>query len=611
MTRLLTKLAFAGIGRRRLHSALTVIVVAAAAAALAIALGVSRVAERPFERTFEETRGAHVTATGFTQAARERFGVGLADLSALERLPGVVASTGVRPWTTSAFPHEGKTFGIRLVGVPADESSIEVSRPLVEEGRWPGPGEVLLERSFARFLDLRPGDRLQVGEAPPVTVSGIGVVAVGDAYPQSQPGLAFALEPTLASIAPDRRTWATLVAVRLADPEAAPGFAARAQRLVGRPAYVVDWTDEREGAASTQRTITVILQLFGVLLLLAGGAVLGTLVGARVLAQEREVGVLKTAGLTPRQVTQVFLVEQLGLAVVGCVVGLALGRLATPHFSSRSAALLNASETPPFDLAEAGIVSAVVLGMVAVFTVVPSLRAGRRTTAETLHGGLGGRTGRSRLGRLADRLGLPVPVALGARNSFDRAGRSTLTVLSLALTVTAVVATLGMEASLDIASAPPPAPPAAADLPTPAWDPVDDDAGEEALLRPVVYSLDAVLLFVGLVNLVATVLLVVRERVRDMGLLKAVGLTPRQVGRSVLSSQAILGALAALAGIPLGLGLFRLAVGLTGGSDEFAYPAWWWLVLVPPAIVVAVLALTYPIARRAAGIGVADALRYE
>ena len=66
MPRLLAKLAFAGLGRRRLQAILTVLVVATATAAFAIALGVSSVAERPFERTFEATRGAHVTATTFS-----------------------------------------------------------------------------------------------------------------------------------------------------------------------------------------------------------------------------------------------------------------------------------------------------------------------------------------------------------------------------------------------------------------------------------------------------------------------------------------------------------------------------------------------------------------
>ena len=152
MTRLFATLAFAGIRHRRLQSALTVVVVASAAAALTVAFGVGRVADRPFERTFEQTNGAHMTAIGFRDSD--------ADLARLERLPEVVSSTGVQPWVVSDFRHEGDRFGIRLVGVPDDADQLAVSRPLLEEGTWPTPGQVLLERSFARFLDLDTGDRL-------------------------------------------------------------------------------------------------------------------------------------------------------------------------------------------------------------------------------------------------------------------------------------------------------------------------------------------------------------------------------------------------------------------------------------------------------------------
>ena len=55
----------------------------------------------------------------------------------------------------------------------------------------------------------------------------------------------------------------------------------------------------------------------------------------------------------------------------------------------------------------------------------------------------------------------------------------------------------------------------------------------------------------------------------------------------------------------------RLAIGLTGGSDEFAYPAAWTVALLAPAAVLVVVALTAPLARRAAAIRVTEALRYE
>ena len=61
MGALTLKLAFAGIRSRRVPSLLSVLVVGAVATALTIGLAVRAVADRPFERTFAATNGAHVT----------------------------------------------------------------------------------------------------------------------------------------------------------------------------------------------------------------------------------------------------------------------------------------------------------------------------------------------------------------------------------------------------------------------------------------------------------------------------------------------------------------------------------------------------------------------
>jgi ABC-type antimicrobial peptide transport system permease subunit len=416
--------------------------------------------------------------------------------------------------------------------------------------------------------------------------------------------------PTLATVVPRRANWTSAVALRLADPGAAVAFATGAQRLLGERGSAQTWLDLRGEATAPDEVVSVIVSIFGALLLLCAGAVLATLVGGRVVAQAREIGTLKATGLTPGQVARVLTVEQLGLALVGLVVGMVAGRLLTPAFTWSAASLLGASETPALDPTRALIVAGIVLGAVAAFTLVPGLHAARRTTAAALAGGVSGSTRRSKLGGLVDRAGVPVPSAVGARGAFARRGRTILTVLALALTVTSVIATLGMEASLDVGTDPGVAEPVPG-LDTPRLDPVNDDAGEEDILRPVVYGLDALLLFVGLVNLLATLLLTTRERVRDLGVLGAVGMTPRQVTASLVSEQALVAVLAGLVGVPLGLVFFRGAVGLTGGSDEFAYPSWWSVVLVVPGLIAVVVLLAAPIARRAAAIRVTDALRYE
>src|SRR3954454_624006 len=166
MRRLWGKLAFAGLGRRRLQAALTVLVVAAAAAALTLALVLGEVANRPWERTFEATSGAHVTVVSPP---------GGGSPVAVARRPGVVASTGVRAFGFTSFRFDGGRFGLRLVGIPRGRAAVD--RTLVEEGRSRRAGEVLLERSFARTLGLEPGDTIVTANGARLRVAGIAVVA--------------------------------------------------------------------------------------------------------------------------------------------------------------------------------------------------------------------------------------------------------------------------------------------------------------------------------------------------------------------------------------------------------------------------------------------------
>lgn len=134
--------------------------------------------------------------------------------------------------------------------------------------------------------------------------------------------------------------------------------------------------------------------------------------------------------------------------------------------------------------------------------------------------------------------------------------------------------------------------------------------------RPVIYGLNAVLLFIAGVNLLSSFLLNIRERRRDFAILKTVGFTPRQIAQSVFVGSAALAVIAVVAGIPLGLVATRVMLDIlsdAAGIDTSlsVMPGVLWLAwFVPIAIVVAALATVVP-ARRAASVGVAEALRYE
>jgi putative ABC transport system permease protein len=137
---------------------------------------------------------------------------------------------------------------------------------------------------------------------------------------------------------------------------------------------------------------------------------------------------------------------------------------------------------------------------------------------------------------------------------------------------------------------------------------------ERADLRPVLYGSDAVLLAIGLVNLLTTLLLGIRERVRDFAIFKVVGLTPRQVLASVTAGGTLVASLAVIGGIVIGVPVFHLLVTVTNptdGPDLVTSPTWWWVLLMfPGALIFTTLASVLP-ARRAAAIKPAEALRYE
>jgi putative ABC transport system permease protein len=132
-----------------------------------------------------------------------------------------------------------------------------------------------------------------------------------------------------------------------------------------------------------------------------------------------------------------------------------------------------------------------------------------------------------------------------------------------------------------------------------------------AELPVLVYTLDAVLLLITVAALLAVALLALRERLRDFGVLKAIGLTPRQVASTLVSPYALVALLAGVAAIPAGIGLYLAAFRAAGGDGDPVIAPWPWLLLVPVSAVLLVTAATSVPARLAMRAPAADALRAE
>jgi len=316
----------------------------------------------------------------------------------------------------------------------------------------------VLDRSFARHLSLKVGDRVDIlSRQGKVTLSvvGLAVNSGWGLYPNFNPALVYVLQSTLARLETDADKWGSALWVRLFDPEASQEFQERAYALFPEGAIEesLDWHDIREWTNFTIKIMVLFLGVFSVFALFAVGFIVANAIGGVVLSQYREIGLLKAVGFTPGQVTLLFLIERLGLGLVAGVAGLLLGTVIAPLFLRPTAELLNAPAMPVYDPA---LYLAVLVGVeviVALFTIWPAWRGGRIGTVQAITVGFARvRSKSSRLARLATRLRLPPVVALGVKDAFARPLRALLTIAGLALTVLTVTFSLGMETSIQVFS---------------------------------------------------------------------------------------------------------------------------------------------------------------
>jgi len=243
---------------------------------------------------------------------------------------------------------------VELAGLPG---STAVNKPVLTAGSQLREDGIVLERSLANALGIDVGatlavlrTRIEAGSfvtsrrgSIDLPVLGTAVVPSQPRYPRRNPGLAWVTPATLERVEPDRTRWRWTEALRLANPSAAAAFTERAAAgfpataLPSGPLSFETWQDQRDYALGDAQGTQVIVTMFTILLLIVAFVVVGILVGARASDQHREIGLLKAAGFTPRQVGIVFALESAALGLVAAALGFALGAILTPRLAAPSA----------------------------------------------------------------------------------------------------------------------------------------------------------------------------------------------------------------------------------------------------------------------------------
>jgi putative ABC transport system permease protein len=124
--------------------------------------------------------------------------------------------------------------------------------------------------------------------------------------------------------------------------------------------------------------------------------------------------------------------------------------------------------------------------------------------------------------------------------------------------------------------------------------------------------LSLVAVIVAALGIVNTLTMNVVERVREIGVLRAAGMTRRQVWRSVVVEAGITGLVGSMCGVAAGVAVGALMVALSGGRWDLANTVPW--LAIAGAFVVgvslAMIAAAYP-ARLASGVSIVRAVGYE
>ena len=589
---LLFRLARQDIRHHFAQALLLVVAIAVATAALTMAFALNGVNSNPFQQTKAATKGPDVVAQTIGKPGSPNTSVTspaqLAALVALNHAKGVEAHSGPYPMATAAMASTGIVTEASVEGRQPGVAAVD--QPKVTDGTWIRSGGVVVERSFAQAANLRIGQAITLN-GHPFQVVGFAVSTAFDGFPGIS--LMWATEAAARSLAAKAAPLTYYSNLKLSDasPRAVAAFVNANSTNNASSPFLTSWTVTADQDSSFLRSDQAVLFTGTTLLGLLALASVAVLVGGRLAEGTRRVGLLKAVGGTPDLVAATFLAENLFLALVAAFVGLLAGWRAAPLISNPEADLVGAPGAPPLTLVTVVVGLVVALAVALASTLVPAIRAARMSTVSALADAPRLPRRRDSLIRLSRKL--PVPALFGLRLVARRPRRAILSAASIAVTVMGLVAALALHAGAD--------------------NKFSHFGSSGGLVNPdipraeqVLTVLTILLVILAALTAIFTALATVLDARRASAVTLALGATPQQVRAGLAMTQVIPALPGAILGLPLGIGLFKVAAhGLSG------LPPVLWLVAAVLGTVFVVAALTSVPARIGLRRPVAEMLQTE
>ena len=418
--------------RRKLQTSIIALVLLLSTATIVMAMGLLTTVDGPYDRAFAQQLGAHLTV-GYDAAKATP-----AQVAASASRPGVTAAGGPYPTQVMTVAEtigpESFPPGPIMVAARAAAGGDPVDRLTLRSGRWAtGPGEIVLASDYGRFPFDPLGKKMTFADGRSFTIVGIGRSITWSAQAWVVPGQL---------TAPD----GLQMLYRLADHDSASGTVTADLPVTSSQSYLVS----RSKATENGKVAIPFLVAFGIAGLIVAVLTIGNVVSGAVVSGFRHIGVLKSLGFTPKQVTGVYLMMVAVPGVLGGLAGIAIGNVLAMVVATALADSFDLPKSSGVSFTVDVLALAGVFAVVAVAAGVPAVRAGRIPAAIAVSAGAAPSRGRAlRAQRALAGMRLPRPVSLGLGLPLARPGRSAMTVTAVAFGVAAVTFAVGLDRTVN------------------------------------------------------------------------------------------------------------------------------------------------------------------
>lgn len=372
-------LAVRAVRARPLRSALTAIAVALG---IAVVLAV-QIAIQGLTVQAGEAQAQQAGASSLDVRVDAGSGLTTDQITTLGDLPGVLQAVPLHEKQVAAGPAGGSLVGDAVTLVGLQNSSAALRAVTVVAGRLPLPGntsEVAMDQGLSSVLANGVGSPIRIGQkmqmitaTGPDTFTVVGFTAGTSGGPSFTRNAVFIDDAAMTgAFGSGLRT--PLVALRFGPGAAVATVAAEVHRQFGAS---VTTYDPRAGASEPLRDLEPLLLLVTVLSLIVGAGVTANSAALAAFERRREIGLLRAAGASSRQVFRLFAAEVGVVAIAGVPIGILGGILLGAAFDA---------DIAPSDLAAPSlmpsalqVVAAVIAGLGAAFIggLVPAFAAAR------------------------------------------------------------------------------------------------------------------------------------------------------------------------------------------------------------------------------------------